>query len=484
MDTKTQHAFPSQTKALNAEYQSIIDAQNGAVEDRRKAWAYMNQSTAIFDGIVVYTGFFPKIFDQTCLERLGCIAETTYGILQKVMDAYRTDAEYRKVFGFDPRMEALICLPKHYDSYLPFGRIDLFLNEETGEATFCEFNADGSSGMNENREAYLSIKDSAAYREFAARHNVHHGNYTFFEGWVEAFLRIYRSYYGKAAIVEHPHIAILDYLENSVLEEFKIYAKLFEAVGCTCSVYDVRNVTVEDGRLIGHQPYIGTEDAPIDVVWRRFVSNDILTHWDESGAFLQAANEDMVPIIGSFAGHIVHDKRLFEVLRMPETKALLTDRENAFVEELIPPTKFLSHQDLSEDEIATIISNPNDWIIKPPDGYGSWNVYPGPGKTQDEWAAIIDEHIDGKSGIPYLIQRFCHPYKTPALPFYDKEEDFTAPTQWFNAMEGLFLIDGKFSGVYTRLGPNPIIRGKFGGITQAALYVDADEWFIAHGWRD
>lgn len=69
-----------------------------------------------------------------------------------------------------------------------FARVDLFLNEDDMSAQFCEFNADGSSGMNENREITASIADSGPFKAFAAAHQVRTCNEELFAGWVDEFL--------------------------------------------------------------------------------------------------------------------------------------------------------------------------------------------------------------------------------------------------------------------------------------------------------
>ena len=68
---------------------------------------------------------------------------------------------------------------------------------------------------------------------------------------------------------------------------------------------------------------------PIHAIWRRSVTNDVLDHWDESQDLIEAVRHEAVALIGSFAGHLVHDKQIFEVLRHPKTKAILTPEEKS-----------------------------------------------------------------------------------------------------------------------------------------------------------
>ena len=100
---------------------------------------------------------------------------------------------------------------------------------------------------------------------------------------MDEFLLIYDTYTFK---VQNPHIAIVDFLENAITEEFKIFSKLFAERGIECSVYDVRDLAYEDGRLIGRKAFYGRDNAPIDAIWRRSVTNDIIDNWKTGCAAL------------------------------------------------------------------------------------------------------------------------------------------------------------------------------------------------------
>ena len=455
------------------EYLAILNDLDGDEAGRRAARAYLETSTNIYRGHVVACDFMPKLYDERLRDRMAEVAKVTYGILEKVMDRYLADPEYRRVFDFDPRLEELILCERHYPSHLPFARIDLFLDEETLGVKFCEFNADGSSGMNENREAENAIATTASFAAFAEQHRMVSMNPVMFEGWVREFLRIYASSDGAVA---HPHVAIADYLEQSVTEEFKLYRELFRAAGVECSIYDVRDMTYEGGRLIGHKPYegLGLEDAPIDCIWRRAVANDVLDNWDASSAFLTAFREGAVILIGSFLGHLAHDKQIFKALADERTHAFLTSEEIAFIDSAIPKTFYL---DSHVVDLQAIAENPDGWVIKPTDGYGSREVYPGPAFGKEEWAAIVAAHADGASGAPFLVQEWCTPYKTPAIPLRGDEDDYTREPAPYNNLQGLYLMDGELAGIFTRLGPRPLILGRHGGLTAPSFWVDCDSPF-------
>ncbi|MCL2826843.1 MAG: carboxylate--amine ligase, partial [Eggerthellaceae bacterium] len=319
------------------EYFDIMESLGGDIAGRRGAYHSMQHSTAIYHGSVVDTTFTPRLYDARTYRALRHTAETMHAILCKVIEHYLDDPDYRAAFSFDERLVDLILLPRGYDSLLPFARVDIFLDEDSLACKFSEFNADGSSGMNEDREAAASIAPSATFQRFSARHEARPSE--LFDTWVDDFLRIYAGYEHR---VEHPRMAICDFLENSVIDEFKVFAERFAQKGMPCSICDVRDLRF-DGEALR-----GPDGERIDAVWRRCVTNDVIDHWEASQALIEAVRAQKVALIGSFAGHIVHDKQVFRVLSEPVTKAFLTAEEAAFIEQSIPFTTFLddAHIDL------------------------------------------------------------------------------------------------------------------------------------------
>lgn len=454
-------------KTYTDEYLAHIESLDGDTQGKRAARDHMEHSTAIYHGDVVNSSFVPRLFDAQTRAFFKNAAETTHRILVKVMNEYLNNPAYRHVYDLDERLVDLILLPRDYDAVLPFARVDMFLDEDAMTAKFCEFNADGSSGMNENREITASIAGSETFRAFGAQHGIETCDRALFDGWVDEFLAIYDTYAFK---VEHPHIAIVDFLENAITEEFKIFAKLFAERGVECSVYDVRDLAFEDGRLIGRRAFFGRDDAPIDAIWRRSVTNDIIDNWEASQPLIEAVRARKVALIGSFAGHLVHDKQIFQVLFKPETKALLTDEENAFVEATVPFTAFLNSDEVDLDAVKRERAG---WIIKPVDAYGSKDVHAGLDFSDEEWAQIIDKYANGTAGAPFIVQHYCTPHRTLAIPLRGEEADYTAEPQPYTNLSGLYLYNGRFTGVFSRLGPEPVISKKTGGITAATIWVDA-----------
>ena len=198
------------TRQLNEEYLALMPDGPKRAEEMRAARHYMEGSTAVMGGHVLNTSFLPKLLDEGSRRAMKAVAETMYGVLVKVIDAYRRDRDYRALFDFDERHERLIMLPCRDEALMPIARIDAFFNEDDGSMAFCEFNTDGASGMNENRETLASIRDTTAYERFARAHRVTDDNDRLFTGLVAQLTAFYLRDRDPAAGA--PHFAVVDYM--------------------------------------------------------------------------------------------------------------------------------------------------------------------------------------------------------------------------------------------------------------------------------
>ena len=99
----------SKSKELVQEYREIIesDLKNHGVSAKEIS-NYIQNSTAKYHGRCVRTLYIPKLFTLEEVALFEQLIKTLYGIFYKVMEQYRIDADYRKLFGFDERLEQLI----------------------------------------------------------------------------------------------------------------------------------------------------------------------------------------------------------------------------------------------------------------------------------------------------------------------------------------------------------------------------------------
>lgn len=419
-------------------------------ENKKTAWQvkdYLEHSSVAYHGRCVFTLHVPKVYSSQELAYFESIVKTTYSIFTKVIKEYLKNPDYRKEFPFSKRIEELILVPNLYDSLLPIARFDIFYNEEDASFKFCEINTDGTSAMNEDRELNIAIEKNLAYQRLNKKYKFQ--KFELFDTWIDTFMSLYQSYEKKE---KNPRVAIVDFMEGASSTEFEEFRKRFEARGIPCEICEIRELTYKDKRL--YSP----AGNPIDVIYRRAVTSDIEKRWDEVGDFIEAVKNQDVCLIGSFCTQIIHNKWLFKLLKEPITLALLTEEEQEFVKEHIPTTQLLKRGECSQEEI---LEEPSRWIIKPLDSYGSRGVFAGIDFSKEEWERLVFENMDKD----YIVQEYCPPYTSSNIYFPQEEPSFIPYTN----MAGLFVYNGRFQGVYSRLSDGGIISSQYNEKAVASL---------------
>jgi len=437
---------------LNDEFMTLVrDFPEENFKSGQQAVEYMESSTAIYKGIPVACLYAPKLFSMDEWESLKKAAHGICGILDKVIQRYLDDASYRKLFPFPKALEELILTEAGYPRLLPIGRLDIFFNEEDYSFQFCEFNADGASAMNEDRELGIALQQSHALNKMGEIYKI--TGFEFFDSWVKEFADIYSQYTNK---VDTPRIVITDFIEGPMPNEFIEFKKAFQKAGYDTDICEIRQFTFSDGKL-------RTPDGkPVDAIYRRAVTRDIMDNMDAIPGFLQAARENAVCIVGHFRTQIIHNKAIFNILRRPETLAFLTEEEQEYVKQHIPETLWLNSGTFDLEEVLT---NKDAWIIKPEDLYGSRGVFAGVDMDADTWRKAVETSMN----TGYLLQKFCPPYQTPNMDFNGNHRPKPA---MYNNITGMFVYNGKLQGVYSRAALTGVISPMNNAMTVLSLLVD------------
>ncbi len=413
--------------------------------------SYMDQSTAKYHGETIYSLYMPKMFPKETASYVKNVAETMYGILMKVIKEYLAKEDYRKLFGFTEKLEQMILNTPHYENLLPITRIDIFLNEKDLSFKFCEFNADGCSSMNEDRELNIAFTKTALYQELSKEYKL--TPFELFDSWATEFKNIYETYEYK---VERPHVAVVDFLElGCSMYEFEEFRKAFERVGFTAEVCEIRDLTNDGEHLYSKSGKV------VDAIYRRAVTSDIIEREQEVQPFLQAVKEHKVCLVGSFCTHIIHDKILFYILHLDRTLSFLTEEEVAFVKAHIPYTVSLCDEEIRK---CGILANKDGWIIKPKDSYGARGVFAGVNFSQEEWMKLVEEQ---KNGV-YIMQEFVMPYRSYNIDYHKEDATFRK----YSNLTGLYVYNGKFAGVYSRQADHEIISSSYDENDLASLVIE------------
>lgn len=442
---------------LNDQYKKLVTGKEALHRESAAAIRnYLLSSTAKYHNRVVRTLYLPKLFTEKEIRIFDQAIRTLYGIFDKVIAEYERNEAYRQLFGFPEELEELILRDPGYSCNIPIARIDIFYNEETGDFKFCEFNTDGTSAMNEDRELNTAFELSKAYQKFNERYELQ--KYELFDTWVEEAIQLYREYTGDDKTL--PSVAIVDFMEHATTNEFLIFRDRFEKKGCKACLCDIRKLRWDGKHCLSE------DGTVIDLIYRRAVTSDILAHYEEVGDFLCAVKANAVCLLGDFRTQIAHNKILFKLLHKPETLHLLSYEEQVFIRAHVPAT--ISLDELNNPAYAWIKNNAcsykDGWIIKPEDSYGSQGVHAGVElKSQEKWNHLLQE----MQGQHYILQQFNNPYRLDNIDLSAEDAKWVDTSN----LTGLFVYGGKFSGIYSRISFDQMISTQYNEMSLPTVVV-------------
>ena len=417
-------------KQVYGEYKAYIDSHEEEMKAGAKIWRENLEHSALFlkDHVISRPLMIPRLYTEETIEHFKEIVGTTYGIFDKVIRRSLESAEYRQLFPYSKELEELILAPTGCDCLLPLTRFDLFYHEDTGDFMFCEVNADGSTGMDEDRIQDQMMIHNPAHQEIIREHDLK--TFELFDSWVETFLRLYSTFPHR---VEKPTVAIVDFIDKGIYKEFDEFCRRFQKHGVNCEVADIRKLEFKDGKLYsarGHE---------IHAIYRRAVTVEVLEHYDEIRPFIDAVLGGHVFMTGGFCTQIVHNKWIFKVLYDKETEAFLTEKEIDFIHRHIPGTRRFAE---GSTDINEVLSKKDSFILKPEDGYASRGVLAGIKYDEKEWKRLAEEVYNSD----YICQDYCPQYKFENIDYVygdGKWHDYVS-------LAGLYVYGGKFAGVFAR----------------------------------
>ena len=395
----------------------------------------VKNSSAIYKGEPIPVTYQGMLIGQDHKKDFDHISKTLMTITRKIVGEYLENPDYRKLFHHSSDLEELILTDPGYEVPVPMCRYDMFYNG-IGDYKFCEFNTDGSSAMNEDQVIGSIMLDSLAHKKMGETYDL--SLFELFDSWVEASYEIYKT---ADQARENPNVAILDFTGLGTSKEFERFKKAYEDRGFACRIVDPRDVVYKDGAA-----YDG--DFRLDLVYRRAVTVEIMRHKDEIKDYLNAYKDKAFVQIGSFRSQIMHSKLIFQIFRDPMTQRILTEEENAYLEDHIPFTEILD----TKEDYDRVTSNRDGYIIKPFDSYASDGVYAGREYTDEEWKKIIDDAYQND----YIYQEYVDMSKVEIVEF-DQEGKLSVGS--FSLVMGMFIYNEKFQGLYTRIGNEALISG-------------------------
>jgi hypothetical protein len=388
-------------------------------------------------GKPIETYFHPFVISKEEYDDFVKITEEMSRIIEKVGRAYLTDSKVREAFSFNQQLEELILFDPGYERIMPIGRFDSLYNGET--LKFCEFNADGSSGMNDTNTLEDLFARTKTFHEIS--HSYKLTSFDLRYSLLESILQNYREKHSK----KNPNIAIVDWDGVRTIDEFRALKEVFENKGFPTIICDPRKLRRKAGRL-------WFDHFPIDIIYRRVVTTELMREFKDVGDFIEAYKNHEVCVVGSFRSEVAHSKLIFTILSDERFAYLFKDEEKRLIAKHIPWTRKL---DGNEEAVSRAANNKDRYILKPHNAYGSKGVIIGKNCDQNQW----EKALKGLEGKDYIVQEYV---PAPEKLFADYRKGLDVEPKKINL--SFFLYNNRLSGFYTRVSDISIITTSRGAV--------------------
>ncbi|MCP4176651.1 MAG: hypothetical protein GY756_02695 [bacterium] len=390
--------------------------------------------------------FHPIILPDHIHSALKNQSEQMEKILDKILKLYLNETEIQDFFDFNETLRDWINIDPGYEPSIPFSRYDGFWDGETYR--FCEFNTDGTSGMDEINimdEIYLktkigqNLKNKYDIRSFKMR---------------DATLQTLLKYYKMFGRTDTPNIAIVDFTESATGGEFESLKNYIIKSGYNCEICDIRKLKFNKGEL-WHNNY------KIDLIYRRAVTDEMLKFKDQINDFIEAYKEHAVCVVGPICSQIIHSKKIFTFLSSKISEKYFTNEEILFIKDHLPYTKRLINEPVIIEEL---INDKDKFFIKPHNSYGCKGVISGPESSLKDWKRDINEILDSEND-SYLIQKKI---EIPKITLISNPE---GDLETYKINLGPYVFAGELIGFYGRVSKHDIITTHNEGLILPLFYL-------------
>jgi len=341
----------------------------------------------LFQGNPLPICIAPAIIHQRQLRPIQQAMQKLVRVLAKLETPLR-ESVWLKRLGI-PRVEQdLIQWPSRLRPGGYISRVDGFLVPQADGTLgyqIVELNVDSPGGAAYMDECVRMLRQTSLWKEFRKRFP---GAYLETDSRdLPLLLRAWRQWGGSGK----PRVAVVDWITVNTVTEFELLKERYNRLGVETIIADPRELEYRNGRLLDY------DGKPIDLVYRRVLVEDLLTHAEAARPFLNAYREQAVCVVNSFASKPLTVKSLLSWIYRPEFESLLSASELAFLRSLVPWTADVVEGPLLEQ----IRRERPHLILKPADGYGGEGLFLGWEMDDVAWDSAIQEALQGR----YVAQR-------------------------------------------------------------------------------
>jgi uncharacterized circularly permuted ATP-grasp superfamily protein len=324
--------------------------------------------------------------------------------------------------GLTSAHRRLASIDPGHSSAATLSRVDTFC--PGGHPWILELNAESPTGIGYSDALTSLMREDPLFAQVGP-----FGGFRSADAALRALHATFKEWGGSGA----PQMAIVDFLDVPTRGDFHLLAQSFERHGEACPLVDPRDLVFEGGQLRGPL-------GPINLVYRRFLVEDMIRRPEDCAALLAAYEAGAACFVNSLQTSLLHSKGLFALLHSQLMKPHLSPAETKVIREHVPFTAMLKEGPLGPgDHWDSIRQSPQDWVVKPVSDSGGRGIVFGRDCDKAQWQVALGREQT-------VVQRVVSDW---VLPFPDARNDYALQDCLVDLAP--FLIRGRLAGFMCRL---------------------------------
>ncbi|MEE9393225.1 MAG: hypothetical protein V3W41_12040 [Planctomycetota bacterium] len=371
---------------------------------------------------------------------------------------FRADPAAFADLRFTAMEEELIALDAQVDHPDTFGRIDGILQKD-GSVRFLEYNGESPGGLGYG-DALGDLFESLPFfaklqKEFGLT------RCKMLPRVVNTYLNSWRQWCAARKVIpnRHPRVLILDLAGAPTIGEFRLFQTAFREAGCEVEIASPEDLHFNGTTLV-------VKGRPVDLVYRRLLSADLLVEPKMAQALLDALAADRVFCGNGFGGYFFAHKGLLAHLSDPQRRPLdLTPAELQSLASSLPWTRIAQKRARStapdgggelQDLETIVLANAEQLVLKPAADYGGRDVVLGWRTEPEPWRSAWNRACEGR----FIVQARI-PLETLASPWQQAGEVRRGDFRFDLAP---YVLGGlKVEGLGVRLSQDELLNVAAGG---------------------
>jgi hypothetical protein len=377
-----------------AAWHTLLDADTGLAQESDSAMArQLSERGLVFGGRPLCTVLRPRLVTQAQYDYVLTLTRRLMPSFARVFEAALTDARLRAQFRLADWEESFVPVETGFRAASPTSRLDYFIDDETGETSLTEYNAETPAGPGFNDVLSDAFADLPVTRAFSAKWELQPTPTR--HGTIRALVDAWESWRGTR---ETPHIGIVDWAEVPTASEFRLFQGFFRQLGIPCEIVDPRTATYEGGQL-------RFDGVPVTFLYKRVLLHELVERGGIDHPIFRAVRDRAVCMVNPPRCKMLHKKASLAVLTDEQNAHLFSASEHAAIAECIPWTRVVEERKTTFkgrpiDLVPFMLVEQERLVLKPNDDYGGSGIVLGWTVDGATWERAIQTALSA----PYVVQ--------------------------------------------------------------------------------